>query len=89
MREEGFRRLHPLTPVLRGWKIFAAAVALAVQQTFGGLSLGYLLLAFEVAALQAAVGDHDESRTDPTHTRGADARGDETAGRSEPGATRA
>lgn len=43
--QDGFRRLHPLTPVLRGWKFFAAAVAIAVQQTFSGLSLGYVLLA--------------------------------------------
>lgn len=43
--QEGFRRLHPLTPVLRGWKFFAAAVALAVQQSFGSLGLGYVLLA--------------------------------------------
>lgn len=43
--EDGFRRLHPLTPVLRGWKFFAAAVALAVQQSFGDLGLGYVLLA--------------------------------------------
>jgi putative membrane protein len=40
----GFRRLHPLTPVLRGWKVFAAAVALALQQLQGGLTLGWLLL---------------------------------------------
>ncbi|MGZ4589223.1 MAG: PH domain-containing protein [Actinomycetes bacterium] len=39
-----FRRLHPLTPVLRGWKVFAAAVAIATQQIYGELSLGYLLL---------------------------------------------
>ena len=43
--QEGFRRLHPLTPVLRGWKFFAAAVAIAVQQTFGDVSVGYILLA--------------------------------------------
>ena len=42
--QEGFRRLHPLTPVLRGWKFFAAAVALAVQQSFSDLGLGYVLL---------------------------------------------
>jgi cytochrome P450/uncharacterized membrane protein YdbT with pleckstrin-like domain len=43
-QEEGFRRLHPLTPVLRGWKFFAAAVAIAVQQSFGELGVGYVLL---------------------------------------------
>lgn len=32
-----FRRLHPLTPVLRGWKVFAAVVAIALQQTYGGV----------------------------------------------------
>ena len=41
----GFRRLHPLTPVLRGWKIFAAAVAIALQQAYGDIGLGWLLLA--------------------------------------------
>ena len=33
-----FHRLHPLTPVLRGWKVFAAAVVIATQQlTVGDL----------------------------------------------------
>ena len=32
-----FRRLHPLTPVLRGWKVFAAVVAIALQQAYGGV----------------------------------------------------
>ena len=41
---EGFRRLHPLTPVLRGWKVFAAAVAIAAQQTYGEVRLSWLLL---------------------------------------------
>ncbi len=41
---EGYRRLHPLTPVLRGWKFVAAVVAIAVQQTYGSVSPGYLLL---------------------------------------------
>lgn len=43
--QEGFRRLHPLTPLLRGWKFFAAAVAIALQQTFTGVTFGYVLLA--------------------------------------------
>jgi putative membrane protein len=38
------RRLHPLTPVLRGWKVFAAAVAIATQQLYGDLQLGWLLI---------------------------------------------
>ena len=45
MVEEGFRRLHPLTPVLRGWKVFAGAVAIALQQAYGGIGLGWLLAA--------------------------------------------
>jgi len=43
--DTGFRRLHPLTPVLRGWKVFAAAVAIALQQTYGDVGLGWVLLA--------------------------------------------
>jgi putative membrane protein len=43
--EEGFRRLHPLTPVLRGWKFFAAAVAIALQQAYGDVELGFILSA--------------------------------------------
>jgi cytochrome P450/uncharacterized membrane protein YdbT with pleckstrin-like domain len=39
------RRLHPLTPVLRGWKVFAAVVAITIQQTYGDVELGYMLLA--------------------------------------------
>jgi putative membrane protein len=42
--EGQFRRLHPLTPLLRGWKVFAAAVAVATQQLYGDLTLGWLLL---------------------------------------------
>lgn len=45
MSEEGFHRLHPLTPVLRGWKVFAGAVALALQQLYGGIGVGWLLAA--------------------------------------------
>jgi putative membrane protein len=41
---DGFRRLHPLTPFLRGWKVFAAAVAIALQQAYGDIGLGWLLL---------------------------------------------
>ena len=41
---DGFRRLHPLTPVLRGWKVFAAAVAIAAQQAYGGLEMSWLLI---------------------------------------------
>ena len=40
----GFRRLHPLTPLLRGWKVFAAAVAIAAQQLYGDVEAGWLLL---------------------------------------------
>ncbi len=42
---DGFRRLHPLTPVLRGWKVFAAAVAIAAQQAYGDLEISWLLIA--------------------------------------------
>jgi putative membrane protein len=38
------RRLHPLTPVLRGWKVFAAAVAIAAQQLYGDVEARWLLL---------------------------------------------
>ncbi len=41
----GFRRLHPLTPLLRGWKVFAAAVAIAAQQLYGDVSIGWLAVA--------------------------------------------
>jgi putative membrane protein len=39
-----FRRLHPLTPVLRGWKVFAAVVAIALQQAYGGVRPLFVLL---------------------------------------------
>jgi putative membrane protein len=39
-----FRRLHPLTPVLRGWKVFAVAVAIAAQQLASDVDFGYLLI---------------------------------------------
>jgi putative membrane protein len=42
--DSDFRRLHPLTPLLRGWKVFAAAVAIATQQLYGEAHLGWLLL---------------------------------------------
>ena len=46
----GFRRLHPLTPVLRGWKVFAAAVVIATQQlTIGDLEWTWLLLGIAVS----------------------------------------
>ncbi|HEU4911798.1 MAG TPA: cytochrome P450 [Actinomycetes bacterium] len=41
---EELRHLHPLTPVLRGWKVFAAVVAIAVQQTYGDVELGVVLV---------------------------------------------
>jgi putative membrane protein len=45
-----FRRLHPLTPVLRGWKVFAAAVVIATQQlTVGDLPWTWLLLGIGVS----------------------------------------
>ena len=54
---EGFRRLHPLTPVLRGWKVFAAAVALAAQQAYGDVEISWLLIAIAVSIpLGAAYG---------------------------------
>jgi putative membrane protein len=43
--EGAFRRLHPLTPVLRGWKVFAAVVAVAAQQAYGDVSVPWLLAA--------------------------------------------
>jgi putative membrane protein len=46
---DGFRRLHPLTPVLRGWKVFAAAVAIAAQQAYGDLEISWLLIAIAVS----------------------------------------
>jgi putative membrane protein len=46
---EGFHRLHPLTPVLRGWKVFAAAVAIAAQQAYGDVSVPWLLGAVGVS----------------------------------------
>ena len=54
---EGFRRLHPLTPVLRGWKVFAAAVAIAAQQAYGDVEISWLLIAIAVSIpLGAAYG---------------------------------
>jgi putative membrane protein len=45
-----FHRLHPLTPVLRGWKVFAAAVVVATQQlTVGDLKWTWLLLGIGVS----------------------------------------
>ncbi len=45
----GFHRLHPLTPLLRGWKVFAAAVAIAAQQAYGDVSVGWLFGAVAVS----------------------------------------
>jgi len=42
-QQEGFRRLHPLTPVLRGWKVFAAVAVVATQQLYGEADLSWLL----------------------------------------------
>lgn len=39
------RRLHPLTPVLRGWKVFAAVAVVALQQLAGDVGTGWLLSA--------------------------------------------
>lgn len=38
----GFRRLHPLTPLLRGWKVFAAVAAIAAQQLYGDVDASWL-----------------------------------------------
>ena len=51
----GYRRLHPLTPVLRGWKVFAAAVALAFQQMYGDVDLRFLFLLIAVSIPVAVV----------------------------------
>ena len=53
--DDGFHRLHPLTPVLRGWKIFAAAVAIALQQAYGDLALPWLVGAVAVSIPVGAV----------------------------------
>ncbi len=45
----GFHRLHPLTPLLRGWKVFAAAVAIAAQQAYGDVSVPWLLGAVAIS----------------------------------------
>lgn len=45
-----FRRLHPLTPVLRGWKVFAAVVAIATQQIYSSdLKVSWLLAGIAVS----------------------------------------
>jgi putative membrane protein len=46
---DGYRRLHPLTPLLRGWKAFAAAVAIAAQQMYGDVQLTWLLVGIVVS----------------------------------------
>ena len=50
-----FRRLHPLTPLLRGWKVFAAAVAIAAQQLYGDVETSWLLSASPRASRSALV----------------------------------
>ena len=50
-----YRRLHPLTPVLRGWKVFAAAVAIAFQQMYGDVDLRFLFLLIAVSVPVAVV----------------------------------
>lgn len=50
----GFRRLHPLTPLLRGWKVFAAAVAIAAQQLYGDVEASWLLVGV-AASIQVAL----------------------------------
>ncbi|MGH8893656.1 MAG: PH domain-containing protein [Actinomycetes bacterium] len=52
---DDFRRLHPLTPILRGWKVFAAVVAIAIQQAYSDLELGWLLTAV-AASIPVAIG---------------------------------
>jgi putative membrane protein len=54
MENPEFRRLHPATPVLRGWKVFAAALAVATQQLSGQLTIGWLLLGV-LASIPVAV----------------------------------
>jgi cytochrome P450/uncharacterized membrane protein YdbT with pleckstrin-like domain len=49
-----FRRLHPLTPLLRGWKVFAAALAIAAQQLYGDVAPKWLLAGI-VATIPAAL----------------------------------
>ncbi len=44
-----YHRLHPLSPLLRGWKVFAAAVAIAAQQAYGDVSVPWLLGAVAVS----------------------------------------
>src|SRR3982751_4832065 len=51
----GFRRLHPLTPLLNGWKIFAGAAAVATQQLYGDVTAGWLLLGL-LASVPIAAG---------------------------------
>ena len=64
---EDFRRLHPLTPLLRGWKIFAAAVAIALQQMYGDLELQWLVIGIGVSIPISIVYGYVSWRT--THFR--------------------
>lgn len=50
------RRLHPLTPLVRGWQWFAAVAALATQQLYDDLPASALLLG--LAALLALAGGY-------------------------------
>jgi putative membrane protein len=43
------RRLHPFTPLLRGWKIFAAVVVILGRQVYSDVTLGWDLLAIGIA----------------------------------------
>ena len=64
---EDFRRLHPLTPLLRGWKVFAAAVAIALQQMYGDLELSWLVIGIAVSIPISIVYGYVSWRT--THFR--------------------
>lgn len=44
-----FRRLHPLTPVLRGWKALAGVLAISFQQLYAGMEVRWLFLVVAVA----------------------------------------
>lgn len=54
MEPAEFRRLHPLTPLLRGWKVFAAVVAIATQRLYDDVEPGWLLFGV-VASIPVAL----------------------------------
>jgi len=57
MAASPFRRLHPITPVLRGWKWLAAAVAIGAQNAFRDADITQLgLIALIVAVVGALAG---------------------------------